>query len=494
MISNFIAIDLGATSGRTIIGSLSEYGLEQKELTRFPNSIMKKDGHYYWDIYSIYAGILDGLKAAAKENVKISSIGIDTWGVDFVCVGKDGSFLEFPYSYRDPYTEGVPSRFFKEVMPADVLYESTGIQIMNFNTLFQIYAMKQEKSQILEFADRLLFIPDALSYLLTGKMVTEYTIASTGQILNPYTREINKPLLQKAGINPCLFGNIVKPGQTIGVLKDYIAEECGMEKGIPVIAVAGHDTASAIAAVPTEEAGFAYLSSGTWSLMGIETKNPVVNEMTYSSNITNEGGVFGTVRLLKNITGMWLIESCLREWKEAGTDYSYPEIVSMAGTEPYFKSLIDPDDISFSNPDSMTDAISEYCRKTSQDVPQSHKDFVCCIFESLALKYRYVLDMFRKLSERELKSLHIIGGGSKNSLLNQYTANAAGIKVIAGPSEATAIGNIMVQASAAGLCPSLCTMRELVRKSVNTVVYEPSHIEDWNMAYNGYLKIINTNK
>lgn len=265
-------------------------------------------------------------------------------------------------------------------------------------------------------------------------MVTEYTIASTGQILNPYTRKIDTRLLEKTGINPGLFNDIVMPGHRTGVLKDGIAAQCGLPCGIPVVAVAGHDTASAVAAVPARTEKFAYLSSGTWSLMGIETPESVINASTSDFNITNEGGVFGTIRLLKNITGMWILENCLSEWHRSGSDYSYEQITDMAGGGPRFTSLIDPDDSIFASPRSMTEAIATYCRRTGQTVPQTHSDFVCCIFESLALKYRYVLETLGKISGRDIDVLHIIGGGSKNALLNRYTANATGLKVVAGPS------------------------------------------------------------
>ena len=282
---NFLAFDLGATSGRTILGSLSDKGLALKELTRFPNNIRKIGSHYYWNIFSLYENLLEGLKAAAKEGAEISSIGIDTWGVDMVCIGKDGSILGLPYSYRDPHTENAPEEFFGNVMSRKELYGATGIQIMNFNSVFQLYAMKRDKSSALEAAGRILFMPDALSYMLTGNMVTEYTIASTSQFINPYTRQADTDILEKTGISPALFGKVTMPGETVGILKDDIADECGLRHGIPVIAVAGHDTGSAVAAVPATEKGFAYLSSGTWSLMGIETREPVINDGTFAANI-----------------------------------------------------------------------------------------------------------------------------------------------------------------------------------------------------------------
>lgn len=487
---NFLAFDLGATSGRTILGSLSDKGLALKELTRFPNNIRKIGSHYYWNIFSLYENLLEGLKAAAKEGAEISSIGIDTWGVDMVCIGKDGSILGLPYSYRDPHTENAPEEFFGNVMSRKELYGATGIQIMNFNSVFQLYAMKRDKSSALEAAGRILFMPDALSYMLTGNMVTEYTIASTSQFINPYTRQPDTDILEKTGISPALFGKVTMPGETVGILKDDIADECGLRHGIPVIAVAGHDTGSAVAAVPATEKGFAYLSSGTWSLMGIETREPVINDGTFAANITNEGGVDGTIRLLKNITGMWIMENCMKEWKKQGCDYTYPQIVEMAGSKPAFRSFIDPDHKLFANPQSMTGAIEEYCRMTSQPVPQTHSDFVACIFESLALKYRAVIEIFRKFSPEELTVLHIIGGGSRNDLLNKYAANATGLKTVAGPAEATAIGNIMIQARAAGLCDTLESMRKTTVKSIETETFFPTSSEEWEKAYERFTALL----
>ena len=487
---NYLAVDLGATSGRVILGSLSEGQMSMKELWRFPNQIIGIGKHFYWNIYSLYENIIKGFQIAAKENLPIDSIGIDTWGVDFVCVAKDGSFMSMPYAYRDPHTSDIPAQYFKEVMSRANLYEETGIQIMNFNTIFQLYAMGKAHSSALEAADHLLFIPDALSYLLTGKMVTEYTIASTSQLVDPRTRVMNTALFDAMGLPSSLFPEMVQPGQIIGGLTAEVAQACGLPEGLPVVAVAGHDTASAVAAVPAEDENFAYLSSGTWSLMGIETDAPVINEETYKINFTNEGGVDGTIRVLKNITGMWLLENCIKEWGAQGLDYSYAELVSMVGEKPSFGSLIDPDDPSFANPSSMTTAIADYCRKTGQEVPDCVAAFVSCIFESLALKYRLILDLLRKVSEHEIKVLHVIGGGSKNQLLNQYIAESIQIPVIAGPSEATSIGNIMLQAKAGGIASSVKELRRLVRNSISTEIFLPRDKELWDNAFKKFQSII----
>ena len=442
---SFLAFDLGATSGRTILGTLNEGKLQMKELTRFPNQILELGGHFYWNIYSLYEHLKAGMVAAAKEDVEIESIGIDTWGVDFAFLGSDGQMLGMPYAYRDPHTMGAPEEYFEKIMSRKEVYEATGIQVMNFNSLYQLYAMKRDKSSLLAAAKEALFIPNAL----TGKKVVEYTIASTSQMLNPRTKKFEKELLEKMGVDPELFGQIVMPGYVIGELTDTLASETGLGK-IPVVAVAGHDTASAVAAVPAKNEKFAYLSSGTWSLMGIEVKDPIITEETMRLNITNEGGVEGTTRQLKNITGMWILEQCIKEWKKEAIEYTYPEIVKMARDAEPFQSFIDPDDASFANPKSMIAAIKEFCTKSGQKVPRNHSELIRCIFESLALKYKNVLDKFRSLAPFPIERLHIIGGGAKNRLLNQFTANATGVTVVAGPSEGTAIGNIMLQARAAG--------------------------------------------
>ena len=490
MIKTFLAIDLGATSGRSIIGKVGGGKIEMEELTRFSNTIRKVRDHYYWNIFDLYEEIKKALKKCAKEGIRIESIGIDTWGVDFVMVGKDGNILGLPYAYRDPHTEGMPEDYFENILSREKVYGMTGIQIMDFNSLFQLYAMKCERSSVLEAADKILFMPDALSYLLTGKMVCEYTIASTSQILNPVTKRMENRLLMPLGLNADIFPEVIFPGVEIGLLTDDVVQETGIGK-IPVIAVAGHDTGSAVAAVPAKNERFAYLSSGTWSLMGIETKSPIINERSMELNFTNEGGVGGMTRFLKNITGMWLLEECRREWEKEGVNYSYPELVKMATDEKPFRFMIDPDDPSFAHPQSMTAAIKAFCLRTGQTAPQAHSEFVRTIFESLALKYRVVLEMLKSVAPFEIEMLHVIGGGSQNALLNQFTANALGIPVQSGPSEATAIGNIMMQAQAAGVVNSQRQMREQIASSIQTQTFMPEHAEFWDEQYGKYKKICN---
>ena len=477
----FFAVDLGATSGRTILGSFTPEGLKMEEINRFSNHLIEVTGHYYWDIYELYRNIIEGLKLASrKEGVEIVSIGIDTWGVDFVCVGKDGQFLRQPYSYRDPHTDGAPEEFFSRV-PRKHVYELTGIQVMNFNSLFQLDTMRRAGDSALEAADKFLFIPDALSYLLTGEMVTEYTIATTAQLVNAATRKFEPELLNALGLTEQNFGRFVYPGEKIGTLSSEVQRMTGLS-AIPVIAVAGHDTASAVAAVPAQNRNFAYLSSGTWSLMGIEADAPIITEETEALNYTNEGGVDGTIRVLKNICGMWLLERCRLQWGET----SYPELIAEAESCEAFRSLIYPDDAMFANPSDMQQAIQDYCRKTRQPVPETRGQIVRCIFESLSLRYRQVLDALQSLSPRPLETLHVIGGGSRNDLLNQWTANAVGIPVVAGPSEATAIGNIMLQALSAGKAKDIPSMRRLVAQSIPLKTFQPQDADLWAEAYNQF--------
>jgi Sugar (pentulose and hexulose) kinases len=486
---NFLAFDIGATSGRSIIGSLKNGKLELKELTRFPNKLIRIHNKYYWDVFALYEALKDGLKAAASQNIKIDAIGIDTWGVDFVYVGEDGSILGTARSYRDPYTVGMPEEYFDKVLSRKEVYELTGIQIMNFNSLFQLYAAKKEGSSALKNAKEILFMPDALSYLLTGEKVCEYTILSTSQFLNPTTKQVEGSLLEAMNIKSSLVPPVVMPGQMIGTLTESLANECGLDK-VPVIAVAGHDTGSAVVSVPAENKNFAYLSSGTWSLMGIEVDNPIINEDSFKLNFTNEGGVDGTVRFLKNITGMWLLEQCRKEWGAAGKIFTYPEIVALSGSVEGFQSFVDPDDASFSNPESMTKAIVAFCEKTGQKAPQSEADFIRCIFDSLAMKYKYVLSCLQKVAPFPIEKLHVIGGGSHNQLLNKMTANAIGIPVVAGPGEATAIGNIMMQAKGLGLVNSLQEIRNVIRSSVKPDVFNPQDSEKWDEKYQYFLTLL----
>lgn len=484
---NFFAVDLGATSGRTILGTVSGGKIELKELTRFPNELIETGGHFYWDIYALYLEIIKGLRKVAQEKITIHSIGIDTWGVDFVCVGKDGALLRNPYSYRDPHTVGAPEEYFTHI-PRERVYDITGIQIMNFNTLFQLSTLHRNHCSALEAADKILFIPDALSYMLTGKMVTEYTIASTSQILNPRTKRFEKELLDVVGVKESQFGRFVFPGEEVGTLTPEVQKITGLG-AVPVIAVAGHDTASAVAAVPARNEKFAYLSSGTWSLMGIEVKDAIINKESYERNFTNEGGVEGTTRFLKNICGMWLLERCRKEWEDAGNNYSYAELIDAALGAVGFRSVINPDAPCFANPASMVQAIRMYCEKTSQPVPENYGEITRCIFDSLALRYRQVFGYMQQMAPFKIERLHVIGGGSRNNLLNKFTCNAVGVPVTAGPSEGTALGNIMLQAKAFGLVKSMQEMRNMIASSIELNEFEPKDEAKWEAGYEKYLSV-----
>ena len=483
----FFAVDLGATSGRTIIGTLTEGKIELEELTRFDNNLIETGGHFYWDIYALYFEIIKGLKLAAQRELPIRSIGIDTWGVDFVCVGKDGALLRNPLSYRDPHTFGMMEDYFERAIDKAKVYDITGIQFMNFNSLFQLYAMRKNNDSALAGAEKILFVPDALSYMLTGKMVCEYTIASTSQMLDPRTKQLDDQLLASVGLSRDNFGRMVNPATEIGVLTKEVQQLTGLG-AIPVIAVAGHDTGSAVAAVPAKDEKFAYLSSGTWSLMGIETRNAIINDLSYERNFTNEGGIDGTTRFLKNICGMWLYERCRKEWTDAPK--SHTELIAAAMEQPAFQSIINPDDPMFANPASMVEAIKDYCRQTGQHVPEGYAEICRCIFESLALRYRQVFNYLREMASFPIEVLHIIGGGSLNAYLNQFTANSLGIEVLAGPQEGTAIGNIMLQAKASGDVGDIWDMRRIIAASIELKRFEPTDKDQWDNAYGRFLKIV----
>ena len=440
----FLAFDCGATSCRAVLATPADGGFRMEEVCRFPNTIVEKDGKYFWDVNFIFSQFLQCLSDLGRNGVKITSIGIDTWGVDFGHIAPDGTLLGLPRSYRDPYTHGVPKKVF-DIVPRSELYSKTGIQIMDFNSVFQLYAQRQEGFAPLLGANKLLFMPDLLTYLLTGQMVCEYTIASTSGLINPRTRTFDSDLLTRLGIDRSLFPNIVQPGTVVGHLRSEIAASTGLGE-VPVVAVAGHDTASAIAAVPATDANFAYLSSGTWSLMGIVVPSPIINTESERYNFTNEGGVEGTTRFLKNITGMWLVEQCRKSWHAQGRDYSYPEMVAMAERCEDFAGRINPDNPRFANPADMDSEIRADLAEKGFPAPQNNGEMLSCIYHSLAERYAEVLGMLRQFAPFEIRRLHVIGGGSANTLLNRWTEQATGLPVVAGPTEATALGNVMVQA------------------------------------------------
>ncbi len=481
---HFVAIDLGATSGRVILATINGGKIEMEEVHRFPDTIIQMQGHFYWDLPAIYKSVIEGLRKVAERGVKVESIGIDTWGVDFAFFGSDGELLRLPYCYRDPHTVGAPDEFFKR-MPRKELYEKTGIQIMNFNSVFQLDTLRRNNCSAMAAADKILFIPDALAYLLTGEQITEYTIASTAQMIDPRTKQWDADILSLLGLTPEHFGPITMPGEQIGLLTEDVQSLTGFG-AVPVVAVASHDTGSAVAGTQLDGDDAAYLSSGTWSLMGIESKEPIISERSFALNFTNEGGIEGTIRVLKNICGMWLLERSRTEWDEM----SYGDLIAAADEAVPFRSLINPDAACFANPKSMTEAIKEYCEATGQPVPASVGEFVRCIFESLALRYRQVVDMLNEFSPKPISRMYVIGGGARNSMLNQYTANATGLHIETGSAEATALGNVMMQAKWAGVVNSIVQMRAMIAESLaGRHSFEPSNTSEWDEAYEKYMKV-----
>ena len=470
-----LAIDLGATSGRTILASFDGEKVDMQELSRFKYPMLPINGHLYWNLPYIYYEILEGMKKAAEvihalgsDKITLSSIGIDTWGCDVAFFHKDGSISGLPYCYRDSHTEGAIEKF-AEKMSKDDIYIRTGIQFMDFNTVFQLFTIKKNSPEVIESADKILFIPDAISYMLCGKAVTEYTVASTSQMLNPKTGDLDEEILKTLGIQRSKFGPIVNPGEKIGTLTKQVQDFTGLGE-VPVIAVAGHDTASAVIAVPTPDKDYAYLSCGTWSLLGIESSEAIINDKSKEYNFTNEGGIDGTTRFLKNICGLWLFEKCRDEFKDVPSNIG--ELAALCLLSDC-DSIINPDDPSFAHPESMTKAINDYCDKTGQDKPDQPADFIRVIYRSLAKRYKTVLDWLKELSPVEIKRLHVIGGGSQNQYMMQHTADETGLPVIAGPAECTALGNILVQLKASGSVKDLSDMRRVAINSTETKTYLP---------------------
>ena len=485
-ISNYLAVDLGATSGRTVLASFDGQKVKMTELTRFSNPMIPIGGHLYWDIAGLYNEILMGLKKVADEGIQLDSIGIDTWGCDFAFFGKDGQLLGLPHCYRDSHTEGAQQKFF-ERMSASEVYSRTGIQFMDFNSLFQMDTIKRNGGSALEAADKVLFIPDALIYMLTGKAICEYTVASTSQMLNPVTGDLDEDILNTLGIPRERFGKLTQPGTVVGQLTTQVQEFTGLP-AIDVVAVAGHDTGSAVAAVPAENEEYAYLSCGTWSLLGIETPQAIITEESFHHNFTNEGGIEGTTRFLKNICGLWIFEQCRKEFKNAPEGVA--ELVALCETTD-FSSLIDPDAACFSHPSSMSAAINDYCVRTGQAVPQSPAEYCRVIFRSLALRYRQVVEILESMAPFSIRKLHVIGGGSLNRHLMQYAANSLKMPVICGPVEGTALGNILMQIKSAGKVETLPQMRAISAASVELKTYMPENTSEWDKAYEQFIDIQN---
>lgn len=485
---NYLAIDLGAESGRTMLGSLVDGKLSIKETHRFPNGPVRLPDGLHWDVLRQWVEIKAGIASTVKSGVELSSIGVDTWAVDFALLDKNDALLGNPFHYRDARTDGMLEEAFRR-MPRGDIFVNTGIQFLQLNTLYQLLAMVCAKSPILDIAQTFVTIPDLLNFWLCGKITNEFTNATTTQFLDPIKRDWSLTVLEAMGIPAHIFGSITNPGTQIGTLLPDVAEETGAGK-VKVFLPASHDTGSAVVAVPAKNQDFAWLSSGTWSIMGAEVKEPALGEKALEYNFTNEGGVFDTWRLSKNIMGLWLLQECRREWGRQGQDHSYDEMTTLAAESDPFIAVINPDDDVFFHPGDMPDRIQEFCKDSGQRVPHTKGEILRVALESLALKYRWVLERTEELSGKRLEPVHIIGGGTKNRLLNQMTADATDRTVVTGPVEATAIGNVLMQAIGLGQLGSLADAREVVRNSFDVEEFHPDSPTGWDDAYGKLLELI----
>jgi len=484
----YLAFDLGAESGRAILGQLDDNGnLQIKQLHRFPTGMINVRGRLHWDILGMYREMLTGITAAVAQSVgKIDSIGFDTWGVDFGLFDSQGMLIGDPIAYRDSRRLPAMNEFLKK-LPRKKLYDLTSIQMQYFNTVFELYAMVREKNPQLSIAQDLLFVPDIFNYFFTGKKATEFSFATTTQLYNIRTDSWEKEIFAQLGISPNIMQKIIRHGTVIGMVEPEIRKITGLNE-TPVLAVGSHDTASAVAACPLPNDNAAYISSGTWSLMGIESKKPIISEKAFKYNFTNEGGICDTYRVLKNISGLWLLQEYRREEAKI-QEYSYAELSDLGMNTKSTGAVIDPDAPDFIKPESMSRAIADHCRTYNQPVPQSAGEYVRLILESLALDYRYVQKQIEEISGRKITQINIIGGGSQNQVLCQFAADATGLPVYAGPAEATAIGNILVQAMAMGTVKSHRELREIVKQSFPLTAYEPHRTGNWDERYARFLRI-----
>lgn len=484
----YLAVDLGAGSGRVLAGEFDGTRIELKELNRFDNTPIQLPSGWHWNTSNLYQSILAGLtEASERYGESVVSLGIDTWGVDYGLLDKGGRLLGLPYQYRDNRTESMMSRA-DEKVGNNAIYQATGIQFMFFNSLYQILSEVELQNPAITAAEDLLFTPDLLGYWLTGKKTQERTIASTSQLYNPKKKNWDYELIEKLGIPTHLFKEISDPGDILGELTAYVSEQTGLN-GVKVVTVAGHDTASAVAAVPSQSPTPAYLSSGTWSLMGLELPEPVINDESFADAFTNEIGVGGKIRFLKNICGLWLIQESKRHWKTEGEDVPYSKMASLAAEAEPFRSLIDPDDELFAEAGKMPEKIQQYCKESDQPVPETKGQIIRCIYESLALRYAEVWNKLLKYTNTPPQTLHIVGGGCQDKLLNQFAANAIGTKVAACPVEATGLGNILVQMLSDGAINSLSEGREIILHSSLVETYEPEAPQTWNQAKDKFTKV-----
>ncbi len=486
--ANFIAVDLGASGGRVLLGKFSGERFELEELHRFPNGPVNVLGRLHWDVLGLWQEIKTGLRRYAEmyPDMPLEGISVDTWGVDFALLDEAGSVLGHPYHYRDARTDGMVERVSQEVGNG-FLYERTGVQFMQINTLYQLYSMRSDPR--LGCAQTLLMMPDLFHYWLTGRKVGEYTIASTSQLLNAQRRTWDEEVLDALSLPTHIFPDLVEPGTVIGPLLESVAEEVGLTD-VPIIATGSHDTAGAVAAIPELDENSVYISSGTWSLMGVELSEPMLSEEARALDVTNEGGVGNTIRLLKNVAGLWLLQESRKRWQREGEDYSWDDLLERATQAEPFRSFVNPGAETFLSPGDMPAAIRSFCRETNQGEPGSVGAVVRCALESLALKYRSVLEGLESLLGRRLDTIHIVGGGSQNDLLNQFTADACLRPVVAGPIEATALGNLMVQAIATGHIDDPAAGRRVVAASVSQRRYEPKHGEAWEEAYERFQRLL----
>ncbi len=487
-VKRYLAIDLGAESGRAVVGQFDGQKLSLEPLHRFPNGPVKVRDSLYWDVLRLYSEIKNALGLYRERfSAPLSSLGVDTWGVDFALLSSTDELLGNPHHYRDPRTEGMLEAAFERV-PRQEIFFQTGIQFMEINTLYQLLSLRLANDPALDQAAALLMMPDLFNYWLTGIRTCEFSIATTSQCYDTQQRKWADDLLTRLDIPRHIFLDVIQPGTVIGPLEKGVARDVGLD-GVSVIAPACHDTGSAVAAVPAQGDDFAYLSSGTWSLIGVETPEPVITQESLDFNFTNEGGVFGTLRLLKNIMGLWLVQECRRTWAAAGESLSYSDLTEMAAAAPPFGPVLEPDSRDFLRPGDMPQRIQRFCARTGQRIPQTKGEIVRCALESLALKYRWAIEKLELMLGRALHTIHVVGGGSQNTLLCQLTADATGKMVIAGPIEATAIGNVLMQAIAQGDIANLSEGRDLVRRSFDMVAYEPRAQEGWEEAYSRFLDI-----
>jgi rhamnulokinase len=486
--TNFLAIDIGASSGRVMLGQWDGVRFALTELHRFPNAMTAEGDHLHWDAARLWQEIQAGIAAyASRYAAPLAGIGIDTWAVDYGLLDAEGRLLGKPYAYRDRRTEGVAERVAAQIS-AEELYALTGIQRLPFNTLYQLASVADD--QQLAAAETLLLIPDLFHYWMTGRKVAEYTNATTTQFLDATSRRWATGLLEQLGLPTHLLPPVVEPGTVLGPLLPAVREAVGLNHDVSVIAVGTHDTASAVSAVPGLDEHSVYISSGTWSLVGVELDAPILSTEAQRLNVTNEGGVAGTIRLLKNVGGLWLLQECQRRWQQDGRDYSWAELVTLAEGAPPLRSLVDPDAPAFLAPEDMPTAIRGYCLATRQPIPEDVGPMVRCCLESLALKYRLVVEQLATLTGHSLDVIRIVGGGSQNALLCQLTADACRRPVVAGPVEGTALGNIMVQAIATGHLASLAAGRHAVAASEPQMTYTPGDSSDWDAAMVGFEALV----